>query len=426
MRKETKDFLENCIKEGIISEEQRNKAFAIDKVQQEKKEEILKNFLNLLVGLMVVFLILSGIIVVFQRFNFINPIVKLIIAASFLAISHIGIVRSKINKNYFLLEIFVAMNACATLMFIMSSNMETVFRYRADANSFLTAVAMFPVFALTKSYISLVVYSFGFITSSIPELNFAILTYPNEVYALGITAIYLGLLIYKFMKLYNDDNKNYEVNKYFSKHVMLIVLEVLVLLFVFRLCFIGTGKLDVVFVYLIMLWILVRRTVLFKNLVPIPMIIDIIVFFGSIYLFIFSEPMKYNPSVVLLYHALYYLVVLLLNQAGYIEQVPAIYKVQQNFYINLFLFVFTLERVIVADNTAVIVTVILGLFNSYIGLRYKSGIQSVIGFGIIMATLVFTTLTTPTTIGGTLFASAGFIIAYINRDMLREVIKGNG
>lgn len=425
MKNETKDFLQECVKEGVISEFQKNQALVFDKEQNEKKELRLKNFLNLMVALMAVYLIFFGIIVIFQQYNYVDPTVKLVVAGTFVGISLLGIAKSKINRNYFLLEVFVAMNACAILMFIMSSNMEVVFRYRATTNNFLTAVAMFPVFVVTQSYIVLIAYSFGFLASQMPELNLTFITAPNEAYELLVTALYLILLIYKFMKLYTNGDDKYIFSKYFSKNVVLIVLEILILMFIFRFCYIGTGQLDAAFIYLIMLWILIRRTAIFKDLAAMPMIIDILVFFNIIYLFVFSNPMSTNPTLVLLYHAIYYLVVLLLNQREYLDSIPTVYKLQQHFYINLFMLVFTLETVINTDKTWFVVTIILGLFNSYIGTKYKSGTQSIIGFAIIIVTLVFTTLTAPSTLSGIIFISAGLAIVYKNKEMLREVIKGN-
>ncbi len=423
MKKEIMDFLENCTEEGIIDEFQKSRAIALDKESTEKRDLMMKNFLNLLVALMSVFLILFGVLVIFQKYNFINPTIKLSIAGVLALISLLGIAKNKINRNYFLMEMFVAMNICAILIFIMSANMEAVFRYRAATNTYLGAVAMLPIFFAVETYISLIVFSFVFFASSVPELNLVFITTPNMVLELIITALYLILLIFKFVNLYKTNEKGAIYSKYSSKEVVLMFLEVLILLFIFRLCYVGTEKVDIVFIYLIMLWTLIRRTTLFKGLAPIPMIVDIIIFFGVIYVFVLNEASSYNPTVVLTYHTIYFLVVLLLKQRGYLDYTAGIYRLQQYFYINLFIFVFAIDRVIDANSMWFVVTICLGLFNTFVGVKYKSALYSIIGFGIIVITLVFTALNVPSTIGGVMFSLGGIIIVIINRKLFREVFK---
>ncbi len=424
MKKEIIDFLDTCTDKGIIDEFQKNRAIDLDKDVVKAKEVMIKNFLNLMVVLMSVFLTFAGMLVVFQKFNYVNPVVKLLVGGTLLIISLFGIAKSKIKENYFALEIFVAMNLCVTLMFIVSGNMETVFRYRSGANAFLTCMAMLPVFFVVESYITLIVCSVIFLTTGIPELNFAIITIPNAILELTLTAMYVVLLIYKFTRLYSYKEETI-FSKYFSKDIVLIVLEVLILVTVFRLCYIGAGNVDIVFIYLIMCWIIIRRSSLFKGLVPIPMVLDIMIFFSTIYLFLFREPLNYEPTNVLIYHSLYYLVVLLLKQRGYLDYTPEIYKLQQHFYINLFIIVFAFSRVSNSNEMWFIITVILGLFNTFIGLRYKSAVHSIVGLSIIILTLVVTALTVPSVVGGALFIISGLVIAYINREIISEVLKDN-
>lgn len=424
MKKETMDFLESCKKEGIIDEYQINRAMALDKVAMDKRDLTRRNFLNLSVALMSVFLILVGVMVVYQKYNFVNPTIKLLTSGVLVVISLLGMARSKTNKNYFYLELFVAINLCAILMFIMSANMETVFRYRASTNSFLTALAMLPVFFIFETYITLIVYSFGFLTSLDPELNLVFFPIPDQAFELIIIALYVGLLIYKFIKLYKNRDNVTIYSKFFKNDVVLMFLEILIVLYIFRFCYTSSNSVEIAFVYIIMLWILVRRTTLFKGLTPLPISVDIIVYFGVIYLFVFNQAKTYNPTVVLTYHTLYYMVILLLRQKEYLEHTLGLYRIQQYFYINLFMFVFAIDRVITTNNIWFVVTIILGMFNAFIGIRFKSELHSIIGLGIIITTLVFTALKVPSTIGGVMFAVTGIIIVFANRKMLREVLKG--
>ncbi len=424
MKKETIEFLEKCTREGIIDEVQKNRAFALDKEAQEKTEVTRGNFLNLTVALMSVFLMFFGIIVVYQKFNFINPIFKLTTSGILVLISLLGIAKTKVSKNYFLMELFVAINICAILMFTMSANMETAFRYKASTNNFLTALAMLPVFFAVETYIPLIVYCFVFLTSVVPELNLAFTSMPNVIFELIITLAYLLLLIYKFVSLYRDKGTMGIYSKYFSKEVILMTIEGLILLFIFRFCYLGNKTMDIVFVYIVMLWILLRRTTILKGLTPLPVAIDISVFFGIIYILLLSDAEYYNATMVLTYHTIYYLIIFLLKQRGYLEYAPVICRVQQQFYINLFMFVFAIDRILDTNNMWFVITVLLALFNTFIGIKFKSVMHSVIGFGIIITTLVFTALKIPSTMGGIMFTLAGITIAFVNRKMFREVLKG--
>lgn len=392
MNKDINRYLNEAVEEGIITNKQRldlKLKLGRDKVDRSRR---MSRVGDIVLSLIFITLILSSLIMVIQYNPEINPYIGVFISAIFIIFS-IYISYDAIKRNnYFLKEIALMTNALSNIMLITSLNQMMTYNYYFPDNMYIGFIMTLPLLAAVNTYISRFIIIFVFCLIRIPYLNLGYLPLYNTTIISLITVILVVGTVYKLAMFLKSDYINSDESRFLSYRTRITIQEIILYLLIMKLNRIFFIYANVYTIYVIYIILLVRRSTIFKDAVEMPTIVDNLFFIYTAFFFVTNDVVIFHDIDVLVCHIIYYTVYFGLLKTDRLKNVDRVYKLQQQFYINLFLLTyiaFSLQR-INTDEIIFITAVIVGAFNVYEG---KVGMRldfMIIGLSIVVAAILFT------------------------------------
>ncbi len=427
MQKFNNELLDECVEDGIITSAERFQIEALRDYKDKKRRSITKNLVDLIQMLLLILMINGSFVVLLNSENFSNSFVKIAISGIILIINLIGFYRSKKNDNYFYQEIFTLSIWFGVFLFIKCIDETNEYSYRWIENVFITNTLMLPIIFLSSSYLTLALIVTSFFFLGVPEVNIIWLMVPHGIQLFSIVLLYIFFICYRFRKTIKESNNSEGVvkgyHKYYSDKVACVMLEMMFYVLILKLYFVSIGHIDVIYIYITMVYMLYRRSKTYVDYQYIPHIVDIIYFIYMMVYFYVHDAVNYVPMNFILYHVIYYLVFLLFEQNNKLENIRTSYKIQHHFYVNMFLFIFVVCSFTDSYVFWIGVLTVVAWFNNYIAKRDRSILHGVVGFVLGIVTLLVITYWYSTWQTGLIVMTVSLIFLKLNYGRFKRVSK---
>ncbi len=423
MNKNITNFINQCVGEGIITDKQRSMMRI--KAQENYSANIVRVFKlsDLLVTMVAIILVLAGFTIMYMDENFLSVTYKTVSALTVSVISFGLLYKAKVEDNYFLREVAVLINGVATAVMIMSVNMGLDFRYRTNDNLVIAIFATLPIMAVSGTYLCMLVYSLFFYITNPPILNIMLIPY-NDVNFIQILcmAIFVVVSIRFYYRVKNID-KDYPVNEYLSPKVQCLMLEASLVILFFKVFRGNEVIVDIAFLYIVLAWLLVRRSVFFSAIDYIPKFVDDFIFLYIISYYALNQSDSFYPAYVIMYHGIYYMIYILLRQNNRLRTLSNLYLKQYNFYVNILFLSYMITNITHMQEMTIIILMAIGVCNVYLGRHYNSIFHIILGGFVVTISSIVAAYYFESLKSGLMLIVFAFFIFVLYFSRIKQVMK---
>lgn len=386
MNKDMNTYLNEAVEEGIITNKQRLELklkLGRDKIDNGRR---MSRIADLVLSLIFVIIVLSSAIMIIYNNPNSNAFISIFISLIFI-IGSIFICFDAVRKNnYFLKEIAVMTNALSNVMLATSIGLIMSYNYYFPDNVYIGFLVTLPLLFVIDTYISKFIVIFGFCIIRTPYLNLSFFPLYNTTVISIITLMLMIGTIYKIsVFLANNNNNNCDEGRFLSFKARITIQEILLYILLMKMNRIFFGNHNIFIIYSIYIILLIRRTSIFKQAVQLPIIFDSLFFIYTVFFFARFDVDVKNDMNILVCHTIYYAIYFTLLKNNKLSNVDRFYKIQQQFYINIFLLTYILFNLENVDTHKYIfiLSVITGIFNVYQG-----KVEMRLGYVILGLTIV--------------------------------------
>lgn len=391
MNNDMNKYLNEAVEEGIITNKQRLELklkLGRDKVDNGRR---MSRVGDLVLAIIFIILIMSSCIMLITNNNSENNFVGIVFSVV-CVMGSIFVAYDSIRKNnYFLKELAVVTNALSNIMLVTSFNQIMTYDYYFPDNIYIGCIMTLPLFLVINTYISKLMVIVVFCIFRVPYFNLAYTPLYNTTLVSIITICITIVTAYKLGVFLKREDNDVEA-RFLTLKMRIALQEIALWLLIMKINRIFLGDENIIIIYTIYIILLIRRSSVFKNALEMPIIIDNIFFIYTVFFFARFDVDVWHEWDILLCHIIYYVVYFSLLKNDKLKDVDKIYKVQQQFYINLFLLTYIIFNLQHSYNQEYLflILILVGIFNVYQG---KVGMRLefvVIGLLIVLIALVFT------------------------------------
>lgn len=431
MNKDVEKYFNEAVEEGIITNKQRldlKLKLGRDKIDNGKR---MSRLADLVLSLIFVLLIMSSIILIIN-YTAVNYIIGVSISIMFLSFSIFTACIAIKKNNYFLKELATCMNVFSNVMLVTSFNKILKYDYYYPDNILIGIIMSLPLAFTINAYILRFLIVIGFCVFTVPYFNFSFLPVYNPTIIGVITILMIIAVLYKlaiFLLKEQNDKSNVDDDRYLSSTLRISMQEIMLYLLLMKINRLFISDENIILVYVVYIILLIRRSSIFTQAVEIPIIFDNLFFIYTAFFFARYDGVQVlHESGILLLHAIAYLVYFTLLKNNKLNDVDKWYRIQGQFYINIFLLTYVLFY-IRHENTdfyMFIIGVAVGIFNVYAGRESMKLEFVVIGLIIVIVSVLFAgaLIYSPITILLSLIC-LGFMLYKLWYKVKDEVIRNN-
>ncbi len=388
------DILEEYKYKGVIDRQQFEEITSQMNDEKIKKNEEVIKFANLTIALVIVIFIGISLTIVFMDKLIIPTNIKLYTSTLFILISVFLLYRSVMENNYLKQEIYTLANWFSNIYITLSINQILQNKYGSSEIQFFVLLAMLPVVIVSDAMLTFLVISIMYVFSTGAELNFAVVSISNTMYVTALSVVFLLVILNKYKEsiMYVKKGMTKE-NSYMSYNLQISIMEIVMVLYLYKILVLLSGGANILFIYSMYTFLLIRRSSIFDGFLQVPKYLENIVFIYSSLYYLYYKPTPGYMFTFVSLHILYYLTYLLLNERGLLKSVDNLYKIKQNFYINMMFITFVFIEFNLIKEYVNLTLLIVGLFNLYIARRAFNMTHVLISFGVTAYALINTAYT---------------------------------
>lgn len=427
MSNDMNQYLNEAVEEGIITSKQRldlKLKLGRDRVDNGRR---MARVGDLVLAIIFIALIMSSFIMIIRNYKNVSTAISITFSVMCM-LGTIFIVYDSIRKNnYFLKEVAIIASVFSNIMFVTAFNRIISFDYYFPDNIYIGCLMTLPLMLVIHTYIARLLVIMVFCIFRVPYFNFSLVPLYNTT-IVTIVVIIASVATAKILYDFLNTDEDPEEARFLTLKSRIAIQEAIVWLLVmkFNRIFLSTENLYII--YLIYIMLLIRRSSIFKNSYEMPMILDNIFFIYSAIFFVRHDVKVFHDWDILVCHIIYYATYWGLQKTDRLRNVDRIYKVQQQFYINLFLFMYIVFELQDTNSQQYLfaICVLVGIFNVYQG---KVGMRLefvVLGLIIVLMALIYTA-----NLAYSLFTifviilSLSFVLQTVWRKIRDEVVRDN-